>query len=178
MDNFCVEGSLTNPKCVTFESFDFPSEERLFEILLDVFKSELPSKMAALIGCDDKPLFITEKAIDLTPPQKEVRFSLVFNPLGDLPVYNQGRNYRTVEYNFELNLQSINKSLRCVTWELIKFKNAVEGLIIGAELAIDGYDSVDLEPKGFAYSLPLVGSGKYFREGAYRFSVTVSQYKI
>lgn len=178
-DKFCVEGVLTNPPCYTLETYQFQSEEQIFDILLDVFKSTLPGKMAELNGCDDKPLFITEDAIDLVPPAKEVRFSAILNPLSDVPKYAETPIYREVRYNFEWILTSANRIPHCVTWELIRFKNVVESILIGAEFAIDGYDSVYLEPTGFNYEIPAQDeNGMYYRQGAYRFAVTVRQSKI
>lgn len=176
MSKFCVEGSI-DPKCVTFESYEFDSEEQIFDILLDVLKSELPGRLALVKGCDDKPLRIEEDAIGLIQSEGTDRLTLVLEPLGDIPNYAPSMVYRKVDYNFELILTAQNKEAQCVTWELIRFKNVVEGLIVGAEFAIDGYQSVDVEPKGFNY-FPLEGSvGLYRRQGSYRFSVTVTQYK-
>lgn len=179
MSKFCVESELTNPKCYTLEKFRFQSEEQIFDILLDVFKSTLPAEMQLLTGCDDKPLYISEDAIDLVPPDHLPRFCLILNPTSDVPTYPELPVYRSVIYNFELILTVTNDNPNCVTWELLRFKNAVESILIGAELAIDGYESVYLEPQGFNYNA--IGnddiSGKYYRQGAYRFAVTVRQSK-
>lgn len=174
----CVEGALLNPKCVNFKTFEFDSEEQLFEILLDVLKSQLPGKLAEVNGCDGKPLWISEDAIDTIPPSKQVALSIIFDPLGDVPKYSENLEYREVTYDFELTLTVTNKKPNCVTWELVKFKNKVEELLVGAEFAVDGYNSVMLEPKGFTYSQIFPdGSAKFVREGQYRFSVTVTQFK-
>ena len=154
MDNYCVEGVLTNPPCYTLETYQFQSEESIFDILLDVFKSTLPGKLAEQTGCDQKPLYIAEDSIDIAPPAKEVRFCAILNPLGDVPVYPELPIYREVKYNFEWILTATNPVPQCVTWELLKFKNVVESILIGAEFAIDGYDSVYLEPGGFNYQIP------------------------
>lgn len=179
MDKFCVEGVLQNPKCYKTETFDFPSEEQIFDILLDLLKSELPPKLQLLKDCQDKPMFISEKNIDIIPTNETAKFKVLLNPLSDVPNYNDNLNFRTVDYNFELILTVTNQLARCVTWELLRFKNAIEGLIIGAEFAIDGYNSVAVEPKGFQYYVPeQVEEHLYLRQGTYRFTVTVTQYQI
>lgn len=179
MQQFCAEGTIDNPKCYTLETFDFVSEESIFDILLDVLKSELPPRLALLKDCDDKPMYISEDNIDLVFGDNSPHFELILNPLSDLPSYTDLRNYRTVEYNFELILTVHNERLKCLTWEMIRFKNAIEGLIIATELAIDGYDTVDIEPKGFNYDIPeQVGNAMYMRQGSYRFTVTIRQSKI
>lgn len=178
MNNFCTDGSLINPKCYTLESFQFDSEEQIFDILLDIFKSELPPRLALAKDCQGKPMYIAEESIDIIPPTTESKFQLILNPLGDIPEYSENLAYRKVEYNFELLITAQNTVAACVTWELVRFKNIVEGLIIGAELAIDGYHSVYITPKGFNYFIPEAMSGAYRRQGSYRFSVTVTQYKI
>ena len=177
MKEFCAEGGLTNPKCYKVENFDFNSEENIFDILLDVFKSELPAKMADILDCQNKPMIIHEEHIDLLPSEGTPRFELILNPFGDIPTYSEALNYREVEYTFELLLTVANQVARCVTWELLRFKNAVESLLIGAEFQIDGYNSVYIEPKGFRYFVPEVDGGNYRRQGAYRFTVTVTQYR-
>jgi hypothetical protein len=180
MDRFCVEAGLENPKCYTLEKFKFQSEEPIFDILLDVFKSELPQDLKQETGCDGKPLFISESSIDIVPSETSARFSLILNPLGDVPTYPESPVYRSVDYNFEFILTVTNDVPNCATWELLKFKNVVESILIGAEFAIDGYDSVYLEPRGFNYYPTGIddASGKYYRQGAYRFTVTVKQEKI
>jgi hypothetical protein len=178
MDKFCVEGVTVNPKCASFTRFDFQSEEQIFDILLDVLKSELPVRLSNIKDCEDKAMYIAEEDIDLIPSGKSAHFSLILNPLSDLPEYSAEFMHRTVVYNFELILTVQNELARCITWELIRFKNAIEGLILGSEFAIDGYDSVDVEPKGFAYFPPEADGGIFRRQGAYRFAVTVTQYKI
>lgn len=177
MKNFCVDGSLTNPKCYSTESFDFSSEEQIFDILLDVLKSEVPTRLKQVNGCDDKPMYISEEDIDLIPSgNQNARFSIILNPVGDFPEYSDSLMFRTVIYNFELILAVVNESLGCVTWELLRFKNVIEGLIIGTQFAIDGYNSVLVEPRGFNYIIPEpIAAGTYRRQGAYRFSVTVTQ---
>lgn len=178
MNNFCTEAGLTNPKCVSVQSYDFSSEEQIFDILLDVLKSELPTRLALIKDCDGKPMYIDEKAIDLLPAAGPHRFEIMLNPLGDIPTYSANLIYRTVVYNFEIVLTVTNTKAECITWELVRFKNVLEGLLIGAEFVIDGYDSVDIEPKGFNYYVPTSDGGSFFRQGSYRFSVTVTQYKI
>lgn len=177
MNNFCVEGGLKNPKCYRTQSIDFASEEQIFDILLDVLKSELPPKLNGIKDCEDKPMYIAEEDIDLLPSGKPARFALILNPLSDLAEYQDSLLYRTVEYLFEAILTVENPLARCITWELVRFKNAVEGLIIGTEFAIDGYDSVLIEPRGFSYAVPTGDNGIYRRQGAYRFAVTVTQYR-
>lgn len=176
-EKFCPEAGLLTQKCVSFEAYQFDSEEQIFDILLDVFKSELPPRLALIKDCDGKAMFIDENAIDLLPAQGPHRFELMLNPLGDIPTYSASLGYRTVEYNFEIVMTVTNTRAECITWELLRFKNVVEGLLIGAEFAIDGYNSVDIEPKGFNYYIPNQDGGSYFRQGSYRFSVTVTQYK-
>lgn len=176
--NFCVDGTVLNPKCYTTESIDFQSEEQIFDILLDVLKAELPPRLALLKDCQDKPMHIAEDDIDLLPSGNPAHFSLIVNPLSDAPTYAESLIYRTVVYEFELILTVANEVARCVTWELIRFKNAIEGLIVGSEFAIDGYDTVLVEPRGFQYYPPTIESNIYHRQGSYRFAVTVTQYKI
>lgn len=180
MQNFCPEGVVENPKFKILETFDFASEESIFDIVLDVLKSELPKKMAELMDCNNNPMYISEEDIDLIPSDHDPHFQLILNPLSDLPSYAETREYRTVDYNFELILTVHNNALKCVTWELIRFKNAIEGLIVATELVIDGYDTVYVEPKGFNYYGPEVAEtgAAYRRQGSYRFTVTVRQYKI
>lgn len=176
MNNFCTEG-ITDAKCYSFEPVEFDSEEQLFDILLDVLKSQLPTKMKALKDCQDKPMFIPEDAIDLYPPEKFVKFSVVLNPLGDVPSYAESRLRRDVVYNFELILTVQNELKRCVTWELLRFKNAVESLLMATELYIDGYLSAYITPRGFVYSVVEQNNNVYRRQGAYRFAVSVTQTK-
>lgn len=179
MNNFCTEGSLINPKCYKLETSDFQSEEQIFDILLDVLKSELPERLSALKDCSGKAMYIAEDNIDIIPSDNVPHFEVTLNPLSDLPKYTDLRNYRTVEYNFELILTVHNEDPKCLTWELIRFKNSVEGLIVATELFIDGYDTVDVEPRGFNYYVPEnVGGAVYMRQGSYRFAVTITQYKI
>lgn len=179
MSNFCFDGVLLNPKCYKLETFDFSSEESIFEILLDLLKSELPAKMANQTDCSGKAMYIAEKDIDIITGEGTPHFECVLNPLSANPSYTENRVYRTVEYNFELILTVHNENPQCLTWELLRFKNAVEGLVITAELVIDGYNSVDIELKGFEYFIPeQVGKAVYMRQGSYRFAVTVSQQKI
>lgn len=177
MNSFCPEGGLQNPRCVTLETFEFASEEQIFDILLDVFKSTLPDKLALVKDCENKPMRIAEEAISLLPVQGTHRLSLLLNPLGDVPRYPESPIYREVDYNFELFLSVTNKNPDCVTWELLRFKNVIEAILIGAQFAIDGYNSVSLDPKGFTYFL-ITGpdNNVYRRDGAYRFTVTVTQY--
>jgi hypothetical protein len=178
MNNFCPEGTYTNPKCVNFESFDFDSEEQIFDILLDVFKSELPPRLAKLKDCADKPMRIAEEAIGTLPPQRTNKYYVVLNPLGDIPKYPESKIYREVEYNFELLISVSSKQVECTLWELIRLKNTIEGIVVGAEFAIDGYQTVYIEPRGFNYFPPeRQDSGYYNRDGSYRFTVTVTQYK-
>lgn len=180
MNKFCVDGSVTNPKCYTVNDYapQFASEEQILDTLLDVLKSTLPANLKQIKDCQDKPMVISEAKIGLHPPLEIARFQLVLNPLGDVPTYPEHKVHRTVEYNFELILTVGNEVLDCVTWELIRFKNAVESLLLSVELLIDGYDGVFLDPKGFNYFPIGEDKGVYFRQGAYRFSVTVTQYKI
>lgn len=174
----CVEGGLINPKCYTFEAINFKSEEQIFDILLDVFKSELPKRLAQVKDCQNKPMIIEESSIGILYPDQVTRFAVVLNPLGDIPSYDDSMQYRDVEYKFDLILTVGNEIADCVTWELLRFKNVVEGLLIGSQLVIDGYQSVDIEPGGFNYLIPTKSNdGVYYRQGSYRFSVTVSQFK-
>lgn len=178
MQKFCAEGNVTNPKCYTLETFDFSSEESIFEILLDVLKSELPQKMSLQVDCENKPMYIDEKDIDIIVGEGTPHFECVLNPLNAVPTYTDNRFQRTVEYNFELILTVHNEDAKCITWELLRFKNAVESLIVAAEFVIDGYDVVDVETKGFEYFIPeQVGKMVYMRQGSYRFAVTVTQFK-
>ncbi len=176
MNNFCPEAGLKNPKCYTTASFDFASEEKIFDILLDVFKSELPGKLALIKDCQDKPMYISEEDIDLLPTSNNVKFKFILNPLGAIPTYADNLYSRTVEYDFEIILSVANEIKTCVTWELIRFKNAVEGLLAGVEFAIDGYNGVYTELKGFQYLNPQAEAGVFRRSGTYRFSITVTQY--
>lgn len=178
MQDFCLEGVVTNPKCYELKTYDFNSEESIFDILLDLLKSELPKRMASQTDCDGKPMVIAEEDIDIIIGEGTPHFECVLNPLSAIPSYSDNRNYRTVEYEFELMLTVHKEDPKCLTWELLRFKNAVEGLIITAEFAIDGYDTVDVEPRGFDYFVPeQVGKAVYMRQGSYRFAVTVTQYK-
>lgn len=174
MNTFCAEGQ-TEAQCYSIETISFNSEERIFDVLLDILKSELPTRLRGVMDCEDKPMVITEDAIDLLPPAKFTRFNVILNPLGDRPTYLESRLMRTVEYQFEAILTASNELARCVTWELIRFKNAVEELIMSADLYIDGYNSAYIQPQGFQYSFPILEEGVYRRQGAYRFSVTVTQ---
>lgn len=176
---FCPEGGLTNPKCYKIESIDYASEEQILDILLDILKSELPPRLQVLKDCNDKPMYIAEEAIDIIPLGAQAHLSLILNPLGDVPSYSESLLFRTVRYNFELILTVENQVPACITWELMRFKNAVEGLIVGAEFYIDGYSSVVVEPVGFTYYIPEpLDSGSVRRQGTYRFSVTVTQNKL
>ena len=177
MSKFCVEGSVTNPKCVTLENFDFTSEEQIFDIILDILKSELPPRMALVMDCQNQPMFIAEENIDLIPAGQDARFEVLLNPVSEIPEYTESRESRIVEYTLELILTVHNELAKCITWEMIRFKNAVEGLIIAAELAIDGYESVYIEPKGFSHFVPESDGVVYRKQGSYRFTVTVTQYK-
>jgi hypothetical protein len=87
-------------------------------------------------------------------------------------------SFAKLTYRFELILTVHTTNARCITWELIKFKNSVEGLIIATEFHIDGYESVEVEPQGFNYYVPEQAGNVYRRQGSYKFTVTVSQYKI
>lgn len=178
LNNFCPEAELQNPKCYQVERFQFRSEEQIFDILLDVFKSELPNAMKEIMDCEGKPMIILEEAIDLVPIDEDVKFSFVLNPLSDRPVYSENLRYRTVDYSFEAILTVGSAQLKCTTWELTRFKNAVESILMGAQFQIDGFNSVNLEPSGFTYFVPDANSGYYRRQGAYRFSVTVTQYQL
>lgn len=174
----CVEGTLENPKCYKLETFDFDSEEQIFDILLDILKSELPPRMAALKDCQNKPMYISESNIDLMSDiENNPHFEVVLNPIGDIPSYDDVRFSRIVEYSFELFLTVHNELSRCVTWELLRFKNAIEGLIIGAEFVIDGYQTVEIEPRGFDYFPPETDGAVYRKQGSYKFAVIVRQYK-
>lgn len=174
MYNFCADGT-TEAQCYRLETISFNSEEKIFDVLLDILKSELPTRLHAVSDCEDNPMVITEEAIDLLPPAKFSRFNVILNPLADRPTYVDSRLMRTVEYQFEAILTVSNELARCVTWELIRFKNVVEELIMSADLYIDGYNSAFIQPQGFAYSFPVFEEGVYRRQGAYRFSVTVTQ---
>ena len=178
MDKFCVQGELTNPRCVTFQAYDFDSGEQIVDILLDSLKSELPKRMAALRGCDNKPMILLEDKISIIPVYEPARFSVVLNPLNSLPKYSESLHFREVKHGFELILTVENTNAECVTWELMRFQNAVEGLIVGAEFAIDGYNSVMVEPDSFNYFIPEEGAGIFRRQGAYRFSVTTTQTRL
>ena len=173
----CVEGSIINPKCTTLETFDFASEEQIFDILLDVLKSELTNRMAQIKDCQDKAMYIAEEDIDLIPSENDPKFSALLNPVSDIPVYGESRFHREVKYTFELILSVKNELARCITWELLRFKNAVEGLIVATEFVIDGYESVEVEPEGFSYFVPETDGAVYRREGSYKFTVTVTQYR-
>ena len=180
MTNFCADGAVTNPKCYKISDYAprFVSEEYILDTLLDIFKSELPNNLKKIKDCQNNPMVISEDSIGLHPPLEVGRFQLVINPLGDIPTYPEHKINRSVEYNFELILTVGNEVLECVNWELIRFKNEVESLLNSVEFLIDSYDSIYLEPRGFNY-YPIGGkNGVYYRQGAYRFSVTVSQYKI
>lgn len=178
MNTFCPEAGLKNPKCYTTTSYDFISEEKIFDILLDVFKSELPPKMLLLKDCQGKEMYISEEDIDLLPSSNNVKFRVILNPLGAIPKYSTSLRQREVEYDFEVILSVANEVRECVTWELVRFKNAVEGLLVGVEFAIDGYNSVNVDLKGFQYLNPQAEKGVYRRSGTYRFSVTVTQDQI
>lgn len=179
MQDFCTEAGLKNPKCYSLETFDFLSEESIFDVLLDVLKSELPARMAALKDCNNEPMYISEENIDIIYSENTPHFEVVLNPLSDIAEYTEPRNFRTVDYNFELILTVHNTDKKCLTWELLRFKNAIEGLIVATEFVIDGYESVLVEPRGFNYYVPEeVGRAVYMRQGSYRFTVTVTQDKI
>lgn len=179
MQDFCPEGKLTNPKCYTLETFDFVSEESIFDIILDVLKSELPARMAQVKDCNNQPMYISEENIDIIFGDNTPHFEVVLNPLSDIPEYSEPRNYRTVDYNFELILTVHNQDKKCLTWELLRFKNVIEGLIVATEFVIDGYESVIVEPRGFNYYVPEeVGRAVYMRQGSYRFTVTITQQKL
>jgi hypothetical protein len=178
MQEFCPEGKITNPKCYTLETIDFLSEENIFDILLDFLKSELPPRLKLLTDCSGKPMYIHEEDIDLVMSDREPHFEVILNPISVRPTYTDNRIHRTVEYDFDLILTVHNEDTKCLTWELLRLKNVVEGLIVAVELVIDGYNAVDVEPKGFEYFLPeQVGKTVYMRQGTYRFTVTVIQYK-
>jgi len=177
MNNFCADG-LKDAQCVTFTAIEYPSEEQIFDILLDVLKSELPTRLSQVKDCEDNYMYISEEDIDLIPSGKASRFAALLNPLGQVPVYDESRVFRTVTHEFELILTAANELARCVTWELLRFKNVVEGLIVGAEFAIDGYNSVEVEVRGFNYYPPGKNDNIFYRHGSYRFAVTVTQYQI
>lgn len=175
MKNFCPDAE-TEPKCYTVADIDFTSEENILDVLLDLLKSELPARVARIKDCEDNYMHISEDAIDILPPMMYSSLNVILNPLGEQPsYYDDGKRLRDVKYNFEAILTVSNPLARCVTWELIRFKNVVDGLILAAELYIDGYHSVYLEPTGFQWALPSQEDGVYRRKGAYRFSVTVTQ---
>lgn len=175
MDRFCADGTL-DAKCYSLETIDFSSEEQIFDILLDILKSELPNRIAQVKDCQDNYFFISEDAIDLLPPEQWSHLNIILNPLQDKPTYiDENKQLRTVTYNFEAILTVSNVLKRCVTWELVRFKNVVERLIMAAELHIDGYNSVYIEPQGFQWFIPTPEEGVVRRSGAYRFSVTVTQ---
>jgi hypothetical protein len=180
MQNFCTEGAITNPKCYKLETIKFKSEEGIFDIVLDLLKSELPGRMAEVMDCSDKPMYIAEENIDIIPASNEPHFELVLNPLSDLPKYTENRIFRTVNYNFELILTVHNENPNCLTWELLRFKNVVEELMLAVEFVIDGYNAVDVEQGGFNYYVPENSeqSAVYRRQGTYRFTVTISQQEI
>ncbi len=177
MNNFCADGT-TEAKCYSIETVSFASEEKIFDVLLDILKSELPTRLSLIKDCEDNPMVIDEDSIDLLPPGKFGHFNVILNPLGDRPTYPENGIFRTVAYNFELVLTVSNELARCVTWELLRFKNVIEELVMSAELYIDGYNSVYIEPAGFSYSFPAEDGGIYRRQGAYRFTVTVTQNAI
>lgn len=180
MNTFCPEGSITNPKCYTLETNEFDSEEQIFDILLDVLKSELPAKMALLTDCSNKPMYISEDNIDIVPDiTRDPHFEVTLNPLSATPKYPSDlKNCRDVVCEFELILTVHNELPKCLTWELLRFKNAVDSLIRATELVIDGYDTVYVEEKGFTYYLPeQIESAMYMRQGSYRFAVTITQFK-
>jgi hypothetical protein len=175
MYNFCVDGE-HEAKCYSITDINFRSEEYILDVLLDLLKSELPSRIAQVKDCEDNYMFISEDAIDILPPKQQTHLSVILNPLGEQPTYyDDGKFLREVKYNFEAILAVSNPLDRCVTWELIRFKNVVDSLILAAELYIDGYTSVYLEPTGFQWSIPTQEEGIWRRRGAYRFSVTVTQ---
>lgn len=175
MDKFCVDGA-SEAKCYTLQTIDFSSEEQILDVLLDILKSELPSRVSKIKDCEDNPFFISEEAIDILPPEKWTHLNIILNPMTDKPTYlDENKQLRSVTYNFEIILTVSNALKRCVTWELIRFKNVVEGLIMAAELYIDGYNSVYIEPTGFQWFIPTSEDGVVRRQGAYRFSVTVTQ---
>lgn len=179
MNSFCPKGSITNPKCYSLQTVDFNSEEQIFDILLDVLKSELPPRLKLLMDCSGKPMYIDEDSIDIIPdPEKRPHFEVVLNPLSVVPTYPESKIYRTVECNFEAILSVHNEDPKCLTWELLRFKNVVDSLILATEILIDGYDSVDVEPKDFNYYPPENVTGDvYIRQGSYRFAVTIRQSK-
>lgn len=175
MDRFCADG-VTEAKCYTLETIDFSSEEQILDVLLDILKSELPARLAKVKDCEDNPFYISEDAIDINPPEKFTHLNVILNPMTDRPTYlDENKQLRNVTYNFEIILTVSNVLKRCVTWELIRFKNVVEGLVMAAELHIDGYNSVFIEPLGFQWFIPTSEEGVVRRQGAYRFSVTVTQ---
>ncbi len=176
MNNFCTDG-VTEAPCYTLQTINFSSEEKIFDILLDILKSELPSRVAQVKDCEDNYFFISEDAIDLLPPEQYSHLNVILNPMQDRPTYlDENKQLREVTYNFEAILTVSNPLKRCVTWEMIRFKNVVEELIMAAELHIDGYNSVYIEPNpGFQWFIPTPEDGVVRRSGAYRFSVTVTQ---
>ena len=175
MYTFCADGT-TEAKCYQLQTIDFSSEEQILDILLDILKSELPSRMAQVKDCQDNYFYISEDAIDLLPPEKWTHLNVILNPMQDKATYiDENKQLRNVTYNFEAILTVSNELKRCVTWELVRFKNVVEGLIMAAELYIDGYNSVYIEPQGFQWFIPTPEEGVVRRSGAYRFSVTVTQ---
>jgi hypothetical protein len=175
MYEFCTDGS-QEAQCYTLETINFSSEEKIFDILLDILKSELPGRIAQVKDCEDNYFFMSEEAIDILPSDKLTHLNVILNPIQDKPTYlDENKQLRTVTYNFEAILTVSNALKRCVTWELIRFKNVVEELIMAAELHIDGYNSVYIEPQGFQWFIPTPEDGVVRRSGAYRFSVTVTQ---
>lgn len=176
MDNFCIDGSVLNPKCYKVQTFDFSSEEQIFDILLDIFKSELPTRMQQVLDCNDKPMFIAEDAIDILPPEKLSKFEVILNPVNSVPTYAESLSFRTVEHSFDLILTVRTQKKRCLTWELLRFKNVVEGILIATDLYIDGYDSAVIDVKSFTYAFPDEDGGKFVRQGVFRFTVTVTQH--
>lgn len=174
MNKFCAEGT-TEAKCYNVEPISFSSEEKILDVVLDILKSELPARLNLIKDCEDNPMYISEDSIDILPPESFAHFNIILNPVSDRPNYTENRLMRTVAYNFELILTVSSSLKRCVTWELIRFKNVVEELMMATDLYIDGYNSVDIDPQGFQYTLPTVDSGIFRRQGAYRFAVTVTQ---
>jgi hypothetical protein len=180
IDKFCVEGTITNPDCTKYkvETFDFLSEEQIFDTILDILKSELPPRLAQIKDCQDKPMIITEDSIDLLPPEKWSKYSIILNPVSSNPTYSENLSYRTVVHGFDLILTVASPIKRCVTWELLRFKNVVEALLVATSLYIDGYNSADVEMESFTYAFPDQDEGKYVRQGIIRFTVTVTQASI
>lgn len=175
MDKFCADG-VTEAKCYSLQTIDFSSEEQILDVLLDILKSELPARISQVKDCQDNPFYISEEAIDINPPEKFSHLNVILNPMTDKATYlDENKQLRSVTYNFEAILTVSNPLKRCVTWELIRFKNVVETLIMAAELYIDGYNSVYIEPNGFQWFIPTPVDGVVRRQGAYRFSVTVTQ---